>query len=351
MMKRLYLFCLFVFMSAKIVGQTTTCPQTLRLAHATYDQGRLHEVPSLLESCLESDELSPQQKAEGYRLVVLSYIYLEEPKSADDNMLMLLRTDPYFVPSQTDPAEFIALYKTFRTRPIYRIGAGVGVQAAQPNVVEYTPAVPLADGSKYKFLIGLQVGAIADLPVTDNITGNAKLLFSQKRFSIDLIVDRSDPNIGTLKNTFSGIESQSWISLPLMLQYRILEKKYNPYVALGASVDYLLNAELTAERTREGESSITESTFDFKPQREKINLSVLGAIGGKMRVGGGFAFAELQFVYGLAAINSKETAFNNQQLALDEGYSDPVFKMVSAGITLGYVQNIFNPKKKTQRKK
>src|SRR5438105_6022452 len=98
-------------------AQTTSCSQTLRLARSTYDQGRLHEVATLMEKCLKGG-FTQQEKVEAYKLLCLTYLYLEEPEKADDAMLNLLRTDPYFeVNKQVDPAEFIALYRTFRTQP------------------------------------------------------------------------------------------------------------------------------------------------------------------------------------------------------------------------------------------
>ena len=51
-------------------------------------------------------------------------------------MLALLRTDTEFkVNDAVDPAEFVALYNTFRTYPIYRIGGKLGGVAAGPSVM------------------------------------------------------------------------------------------------------------------------------------------------------------------------------------------------------------------------
>ena len=78
-------------------AQTSTCAQTLRLARSTYEQGRFHEIPALLNSCLTSSNgFSKQEKVEALRILTLSYIYQEEPLQADDAMLTLLNTDHYF---------------------------------------------------------------------------------------------------------------------------------------------------------------------------------------------------------------------------------------------------------------
>ena len=134
-MKKLLSSILFLFLSVSSYAQLTSGAQTLRLARATYEQGRLHEIPSILEGFLP--KFNKQEKVEAYKLLTLSYIYLEEPEKADDAMLKLLQTDHYFeINLKDDPAEFIALYRTFRTKPIYRIGGKIGINGTRPNVVE-----------------------------------------------------------------------------------------------------------------------------------------------------------------------------------------------------------------------
>src|SRR6187402_851971 len=125
MKKLLLVLILLVACIQFICAQTTTSPaQTLRLARATFEQGRLHELPRLLENL---QRFSQSEKVEAYKLLTQTYIYLEEPEKADEAMLNLLRTDHYFEVSEAvDPAEFVALYKTFRTTPTYRFGAKLG---------------------------------------------------------------------------------------------------------------------------------------------------------------------------------------------------------------------------------
>jgi Outer membrane protein beta-barrel domain len=330
---------------------TPTPAQTLRLARATYEQGRLHEIPSQLHNDVIS-AMNKQEKVEAYKILCLSYIYLEEPEKADEAMLNILRTDPYFeINEAVDPAEFVALYKTFRTRPIYRIGAKLGVNATRPNVVETASAVELADGSEYKFLIGFQFGAAADLPLTKNLTLHGDLLFQQKKFNLKLEVDRGLGEGGEeLTNKFEGDESQTWISLPLTVEYKFLEKKFNPYVGGGVAIDYLIGSKITSIRARENETSIEEKSYDFKPQRNALNISTVVVAGVKLRMAGGYFIAEARFIYGLTQVSSKETSYENTQYALEQGYADSVYKLTSVVVTGSYIQNIFNPKKLKRKK-
>ena len=358
-MRRLYLFGILVFISAKSFSQTATCAQTLRLARATYEQGRLHEIEGQLKSCLESGftKEEKQLKVEGYKILCLSYIYLEEPDKADEAMLNLKKTDPYFTPnSQVDPAEFVALFNTFRKEPIYRIGAKLGGNFSRPNVQELSTAVELGPDSKFKPAFGLQFGVAADFPLFEKITLHGELLYLQHRYEIDEKVIRgTDIETGEqLVNEFKGIESQTWLSLPVMVEYAYLNPssklhlKLRPYVALGFSVGYLLGAKITADREREGESSIPESGIDV--ERENINVSAMVSTGIKYKIASGLFVFDVRYAYGLNNVSSSDTSFENQRLLWEYGYADPVFKMGSFGFNISYVQDIFKPKKLKKKK-
>nr|HPH47312.1 hypothetical protein [Chryseolinea sp.] len=68
-MKRLLPALVFLFLSATSFAQLTSGAQTLRLARATYEQGRLHEIPSILEGFLP--KFNRQEKVEAYKLLTL----------------------------------------------------------------------------------------------------------------------------------------------------------------------------------------------------------------------------------------------------------------------------------------
>jgi len=322
----------------------STCTQTLRTARATYDQGRLHELPSILEGCIRNG-FTEQEKVEAYKLLTLTYIYLEEPTKADEAMLNLLRTDHYFeINPSVDPAEFISLYKTFRTKPVYKIGGKIGANASSPNVIE---AVEANSGtSKYGYKIGVQFHVDIELPIKGNWVLNPELGITQRTFSYTNKVSFTDTAFTT-----KASEKQTWVSLPISIQYQIPNLKFHPFVAIGIEGDYLLSAAFTGSRTRKGYQFIEEKSFDLKPQRQKFNLGVLASAGAHFKLGGGFLIAEVRYLYGLTAVNSKSSAFNtDSNLAFQYGYADSIFKINSLSVTAGYVHNIFNPKKLNKRK-
>ncbi len=326
------------------------CSQTLRLANSTYEQGRLHELPGLLENCLKSG-FTKEERVQAYRLLTLAYIYLEEPEKADASMLALLETDNYFrYNPAVDPAEFIALYKTFRTTPIYRLGVKLGAIATQPNVATSDEATNSV--SSYKRGFGFVGGFAAEIPINSMFIFNPELNIQLNSFKYT----------STDENNFvlTGSHSLSYISLPLSVQYNFFHdertrdknkfSRFNPYVALGVSTDYLLGANLTIDRKRGDNRPVEEKSASIVPQREKLNISAMASAGIKVRIAGGYAVAEVRYKYGVTNVNSKSTTYDNQPLLFDYHYVDGIFKLNCVSLSLGYVHNFFNPKKLSQKK-
>lgn len=355
-MKKLLPSLLFLLLAATSYAQLTSGAQTLRLARATYEQGRLHEIPSILESFLP--KFNKQEKVEAYKLLTLSYIYLEEPEKADDAMLKLLQTDHYYqINLKDDPAEFIALYRTFRTVPIYRIGAKLGANATQPNVKSYLPS---NDGtSKYTFGFGFQGGFVGEYPLTKNLTLSAEFNLQLKSLGYENKVDKLDYTKGddsTIPENFityttTGKEKQTWISVPISVQYAFLKKnKLNPYVALGISADYLSKATNTFSREKVDRSSYDEQSEDITFQRNQFNFSALASAGIKVKVPNGFAVAEARYIYGFSTITNSERMYDLYTKTIPtDGYVDALFSINSVSFTIGYVYNVFNPKKRTRK--
>src|SRR6187551_1194116 len=182
MMRRLYLFGILVFISAQSFSQSATCAQTLRLARATYEQGRLHEIEGQLKSCLESGFTKDEKqfKVEGYKLLCLGYIYLEEPEKANEAMLKVLQTDHDFqINPAVDPAEFVGLYHTFRSKSLFSIGFIAGPNATIPNVTtNYSVSGSSDSEGKYTPKVSIEVGLVFEKHLFGKFTAAPEITFS-----------------------------------------------------------------------------------------------------------------------------------------------------------------------------
>src|SRR5688572_8264324 len=218
-MRRLLLLCIVVLSAGTYARAQSTCAQTLRLAQSIYDQGRLHELPQLLQKCLDDNSFNTEEKVNAYKLLTLTYIYLEEPIKADEHMLALLRTDTEFkVNDAVDPAEFVALYKTFRTYPIYRLGGKLGATVSQPSVVSADYADDGTTSSTNNF--GFTGSVSAEIPLSGKLrkfTLNPELSFQLLSFNSEN--KKGDRPLADTSKVTTAVEKHSWISLPISIQY------------------------------------------------------------------------------------------------------------------------------------
>lgn len=349
-MKRCLLVTAFLISAtiyASAQGDERDCAQKIRLAQSIYDQGRLQEAESILVELAKQISCNKQEKVAAYKLLCLTHIYLEEPVKADEDMLQILKTDPYFeINEVVDPAEFVALYKTFRTNPIYRLGAVFGGNASQPNVRNSI----IANNADDSFTTGISfhAGVNAEFPLTEKLTLNPSLLFAQKSFNRTSELDRGSAGGQPLSNTTTATETQLWLSAPVVVQYLVFPRSaFQPYVSAGVSFDYLLNASMLVETIQDGAGAVQEKTVGMT--REPINLSAVVAAGGRFRIFGGYVTGEVRYLYGFSKVNSEKTYYKNQQTVFDNNIGDPLFSVNSLFLNIGYVQNIFNPKKKKNK--
>lgn len=339
MRKPLLFFLLAVFCHQFSARAQSTCAQTLRLAQSVYEQGRLQELEALLAGCLQNG-FTDEEKVNAYKLLTLTYIYLEEPEKADRTMLFLLETNNEFAPNDAvDPAEFVALYNTFRTWPIYRIGLKFGSIATQPTVVtsDY-----VNDGiSEYNYGYGFLAALSFEIPLKgkqNKFTVNPEPTFMLRNFS-------STNSEGVLVT--SGTESQIVLSLPVSVQYKFLEKeKTNFYGALGVAGDFLMSASKTTDSKRgDNNAPVEEKTFSITSQRNRFNGNLLASAGFKRKIGKGFLIAEVRYQMGMLPMLTKADTYENLVTVMDYKNVDAIHKLNSLSVTLGYLLNRYNPKK------
>ena len=344
-MRRLLLLCVVVLSAGSYARAQSTCAQTLRLAQSIYDQGRLHELPQLLQKCLEDNSFNTEEKVNAYKLLTLTYIYLEEPVKADEHMLALLRTDTEFkVNDAVDPAEFVALYKTFRTYPIYRLGVKLGAIATGPSVASSDYADDGTNTSSHNY--GFSGSISSEIP----LSGKFRKFTLNPEINFQLLSFKGVNEGGDTARVTSATERHSWLSVPVSLQYTLHERPLTSYyISLGASADYLLTSKKTIISNREGNSAIDENSIAISEQRNKINAAAMASAGIKQKIGKGFLVAELRYKMGLLPVSDPSDTYENPVLVFDYKYVDGIYKLNTITLSVGYLMNRYNPRKLSSR--
>lgn len=330
--------------------QAGSCSQTLRLARSVYEKGRLHEIPSLLEKCFnkKAGGFTKTERMEAFRLLTLSYLYSDEPQKADEEMLKLLREYNYYKPNkEVDPAEYVALYNTYRTEPVCRIGVKVGINAAKPMVISSDMANQAADRDSaghvgYRPGISYMVGASAEIPLIRNLIFNPELYFFSRTFSGYNL----QPGVQEVQLLSQNLKT---LSLPLTIQYTINRKSFMPYAGVGLGINYLLQSVMQIQVNRINNQSIDKQTYTTTPYQNSLTFDGIAALGIRITVGPGKMILEARYWYGISNVNSRGQTYANGSTVWDYHYVDPIFKTGTGSFTLGYVLDVFKPKKKNLR--
>jgi hypothetical protein len=345
-----FLFCAVLFLiSGTIQAQNKTndsiienrCVQLLRDAEKTYEAGHIDVIEDMLLSCIRKDGFSKFEKLQAYRLIILSKLFDDKDEEANAYFLELIKTDPeYQVNTVTDPSEFIDLFNSYRTKPIYALGFKVGMNATKPNsFVPYGVYNTGENTGSYKGLLNFQFGFNADVYLNKKFTLGADLLLSFKKYQY--------------KNTLLEYtelvskETQLWLELPVVLKYTMGQKKLRYYLQGGAAVSALLNS--TANITRKDVS--TQSNQAIGPDvnthnlRNMFNYSLVAGGGVRYKAGYGYVVIDVKYMYGLNNISNTNNKYSNSDLVYKYGYIDNNFTLNSLMFSVGYYKSFYKPKK------
>lgn len=342
-MKKFLVLIMFTGLGYQSWSQSTSCAQTLRLATSTYEQGRLHELEGILSGCL-NEGFTTEQKVAAYKLLTQAYIYLEEPQKADDAMLKLLETDHYFqINPEIDPAEFIALYKTFRTEPVLAVGLKVGGSLTLPSVVsDYYVADASAGTGEYSPGLGFTVGLTAqkDFGKKRQFVFAPELMLTTRTVTEagELFENDSTKVIG---GSYEAVYKQTWFDFNAIARYK-LKGSFNPYIGIGPAVSFSLTQNTQLTTTGLTNTSVSGPDVDVKDAFNNAVFSAIAVAGARLRIGAIFIEAEIRYQHGFTSVINSD-ARTNIEMATDYAGTSNDFKQSNVSGTLAVVYPIFKP--------
>lgn len=337
----------------------TACTQTLRQARTVFDEGRIHELESLLEGCLKNNGFSDDEKTEAYRLLILSYIYLDETEKADKTMLELLKFNPGFeINTQADPAELINLYNTFRTKPIFFWGVRGGFNTTFVNVIKAYGVHNTSNSSAaYANRVGYSAGLLIEKVFSKKLTARADIQYVNNTFDYEnSYLEESTTGSSLVIST--ATEVQTSIGLSFMAHYRFFKEKeegkkrkierLNPYVGLGVSAFNLLGSEITFDVSNNAGASPDGPAEDLVQAeiRKTLNPTIDMELGIKRKTGLSYLNAGFRYSYGILDITDKH--YDNGRLSTFYGYAANDINTHSISVFIGLLIPQYVPKKLTK---
>lgn len=370
-------FFLLFFLTFFVSAQTWT--QKLLIAERDYDAGRLVNIVDNIsggfEKSLGENGYTREEKIRALKLITKVYIFMDNESKSDESMIKLLRADKeHNLDPKVDPAELYDLYRKFRSQPIFRIGLRVGVNKSYPNIIntfgtgntgivskiyngvgESPNEASVNGGSGTGFFIN----AMAERYLNWGLEVGLGLEFRNSQYSVDNYITYGDSlqvnGIAEIAQ-FAVLSTmvthqQSFFRVPLLLRYNFKydsDNSFVPYIAVGASYDYLLDAKYLEGNRTGGTEYKFDSDLSLKELDliAKNNFSVFACLGLKMRVKTHFLTLEAKFNKALLNyINPNNRWSNNPLSTYDLAFVEDDFSLDMLSFSFGYTYSIYNPQK------
>lgn len=320
----------------------SSCSQKLKEMQKSYEQGVLATIPEALSDCMAGG-FNKTEKLQAYRLVILSYLFLDETKNAQQAMNDLLVYEPDYQPNKAlDPVEYTKLFNSFSVLPYISFGVSIGANQSLVNVgTAYGVGNTEANPVKFTNGIGLNFGACIDVLLYKNLFLATEATYYTKSFkSSQTILNASSLN---------ATESQTSINVPITIKYVIGSRKLRAFLRGGIGIDLLLNAtnDMVRENTITSQDDFAGPGVDMSTQRNKLNLSAIAGGGITYKLGYGFAFVDARYIHGLTNYSNAKVRYDyfDDQIS-NYGYIDPDFGVNNIQISIGYMYSMYRVKKK-----
>ncbi len=341
-------------MSFLVTLQHTTfgqnnCPQTLKKAQDTYDEGRISEVPDLLDPCLkDKNGFTKEERIDAYKLLTLTWLYFNEKGKAEESMHNFLVLNPeYEINELIDPTEFINLYNSFRTTPVLIYGLKIGFNGQDVNVIRnFSVDNSNTNRGKYRSPVGIQFGLSFEIPVKKRFSILTEFNFTKKNYQYnDQILQFA---------TVEFIEKQTLLEVPVLLHFNLSKKKFCPYVNVGGTFSYLASAKTNVTRKDDLDGQLLdvpgpELKIANLRHRMMYNASIGAGFKLKNVISNGYLIVDLRYNIGLRNVVKPENRGTNKELLYNYLYLDNDFTMNSFVVSVGYALPKYKPKIKKSK--
>lgn len=328
------------------------CAQRLSEAEDRFERGRFYEIPDMLSLCINNG-FTKEEKVRAYRLLTLTYLYLDYHSKADENYLSLLSLSPeYRVNDEIDPRELINHHKKFTTRPFVYYSVKVGMNVSDyRQLVDYSLTVENADGQKIKRSVGYHLNLGTEITLKNNLLLGIEGSLTRKSFQYSNMQFGVSglPGFQTnLKQNYTLVE------VPVYLKYSFLKPKVSPFVLAGLAPSYLLAAysvnNQKVDMSPGQEVSRDEPNIDLLNARRQINYSVIAGVGVKYKIGINYLTFELRYQAAMLNYVNKDSRYDmslgsGEIMRFGLNYIDDDFKLNHLSALIGFTYPIYRPRK------
>lgn len=270
-MKNLTLTGLIIIGSFTSAYAQDNCTEQLRQAERRYDEGLLELIPDMIRPCMASG-FTREEKVNAYRLLIQTHLFSDNSEAADEVMYRFLRDFPEYSITPTDPKEFVNLYQTYLTEPIFRIEPYLSISYSLPYVFEYFGVSDLNQNiPEYSSNLGFSAGANYTDRISANIDGSIGISLHYSR--VDYFHQVFDYTY--LDGTYTDILA----GLPMSARYNFSVRGIDLFAKGGVEAQYLLQSGNSLIRGfTSGGDNIVEAV-DLTEYRRRLDIRPFAGIG------------------------------------------------------------------------
>lgn len=356
-------FFLLIFLANSIsVFAQDQCAIALSEAEDKYEQGRLYEIPGIIEACLKNG-FTNEEKERAYRLLTLSKLFLNYQEEADSVFLKLLKLNPIYETDDLDPIELVNHSKKFTTKPKYILSGKFGMNISNANLLlDYSISNPL--GANYSSDYGFTVGGGAETEIWKDLHLAGEIFYSQKR------IHQTEGHFGFYTTNLDIVHRE--IELPIILKYHFYIWKLNPYCLGGLSPSFLLHSSMSSivrtYRDPNGKEFVANpqiQDFETSGMKKRFNYSLLLGAGINYKIGLNYVTLEARYSVGMRNVTDMDNRYNissqreipgeddpiqnvfpgGRESKFPLGYIDDDFKINTLSILVGFVYPLYKPRK------
>ncbi len=351
---RIFLIIAIFFTVVLRTSAQDECAVALNEAQDKYELGRLYEIPELINPCIENG-FSKEQKITAYRLLTLTYLFLNYFDEADKSYLELLKLSPeYNVNDELDPMEIINHHNKFTTKPQFYLNLlKFGFNLSYANVMTDYSLSRSADGSdRFSTVPGFHAGFGAEMVLFQDLHLCGEFLISHKS------IHQTDTHWEFYTTNMDITQTQ--IEIPILLKYNFRLGKINPFVEAGISPSYIYNSSIQNIEGIYVDSTENNELEEFPVQpRPEIsttkltkNFNYSAVLGAGINYKIGLNYLSIELRYSMEMLNAtiprdrwREDFSEARDLKFPTGYVADDYKLNNISFLVGFVKPLYKPRK------
>lgn len=298
----LVLLLTFTVFATKARAQEA-CILKLNEAEKLYDEGKIERIPELLNDCID-EGFNKENKIAALKLLALVYLFEDNQAKAENALLKLLKTDPEFkINRAIDPVEFIRLFDSYNTAPVFSIGLTGGATLSNPQLFETYTTYEFDQAATQYLNNGM--GFIIGLKVTYHINTKFDLSVEPGISSYKFRVrEKTGDNFQTTIN-----ESLTLIDIPINGAYKVYKfKQFDFFTELGFNYGMYLTGNLggTLSYTNNEKPDYEAPSISSELIRSRHLMQAMLGLGTKVKLNRSNLQFSIQYRLGLNNLTNPE---------------------------------------------